>query len=100
MRALRDLFKTLKSTHHAADDETFAKDVPCQCSPVWPALETTANGYVIRAVPSTHYSIMTNPEIGTFAARCTVCHARYPNPWVTDKTDRMPYAWAREPDER
>ncbi|TQK42341.1 hypothetical protein FBY35_3731 [Streptomyces sp. SLBN-118] len=100
MQALKELFKTLKSTHHAPDDETFAANVSCECSPSWPALETTANGYMIRAVPSSHYSIMTNPEIGTFVARCAGCHARYPHPWVIDNTEPMPYDWAREPDER
>ncbi|MGY4936215.1 hypothetical protein ACWC9U_32070 [Streptomyces sp. 900116325] len=99
MRALRNLFKTLGSTHHAPDDETFAANAPCECSPRWPALETTANDYVIRAVPSSHYSVMTNPEIGTFVARCTGCHARYPDPWVLDVNEPMPYAWARESDE-
>jgi hypothetical protein len=100
MRALRKLFKTLKNTHGAPNDEAFAQNMPCGCLPAWPALETTANDYVIRALPSSHYSIMTNPEIGTFVARCTGCHARYPEPWVMDKAEPMPYAWAREPDER
>lgn len=92
MNGLRRLFETLKSTRHALSDEEFVKNVPCQCSPVWPALETVGDGYAIRAVPSSHYSIMTNPDIGAFIARCTVCHARYPDPWVTDKSDRMPDA--------
>ncbi|MFF0286849.1 hypothetical protein [Streptomyces sp. NPDC005262] len=42
---------------------------------------------------------MTNPEIGTFVARCTGCHAKYPHPWVLDVNEPMPYAWARESDE-
>lgn len=81
-------------THHAPDGETFAAHAPCECfSATWPALETTANGYVIRAVPSSNYSVMTNPVIGTFVARCTGCHARYPDPWVLDVDEPMPYAW-------
>lgn len=95
--SLKKLFKTLKDTHHAPGDETFARDALCTCSPNWPGLETTANGYMIRALPSSHYSIMTNPAVGTFVARCIGCHARYPDPWTLDKTEPMPYAWAREP---
>lgn len=98
MQGLKKLYRTFRATHHAAEDETFAKTAPCTCSPSWPALETTANGYMVRALPSSHYSIMTNPEVGTFVARCTGCHARYPEPWVIDTTDQMPYAWARESD--
>ncbi|SDK48538.1 hypothetical protein SAMN05421806_10823 [Streptomyces indicus] len=98
MRGLRKLYKTLKGTHHAPDDDTFAKGAPCRCSPNWPALESTANGYTVRALPSAHYSIMTNPDVGTFVARCTGCHARYLSPWIIDTTDTMPYAWARETD--
>ncbi|MGW3988603.1 hypothetical protein [Streptomyces sp. NPDC004830] len=99
MESLRKLFATLRNTHEAPGDETFARERPCACSPEWPALETTANGYVMRALPTAHYSIMTNPEIGTFVARCTGCHARYPGPWVLDTNEPMPYAWARESDD-
>lgn len=52
MRPLRKLFETLKNTHEAAADETFAKTGPCECSSEWPTLETTANGYLMRALPS------------------------------------------------
>ena len=96
MRQLKRLFKTLRNTHEAPGDETFAKSGPCECSPEWPALETTANGYIMRALPSSHYSIMTNPEIGTFVARCTGCHARFPAPWVVDGNEPMPYDFARD----
>ncbi|MEU2074856.1 hypothetical protein [Streptomyces sp. NPDC013489] len=96
MRPLKRLFKTLRHTHEAPGDETFAKTNPCGCSPEWPALETTANGYIMRALPSSHYSILTNPEIGTFVARCTECHARYPAPWTVDASEPMPYAFARD----
>ncbi|MGW7242199.1 hypothetical protein [Streptomyces sp. NPDC054804] len=94
---MNKLFETLEDTHNAPEDETFAKNAPCHCSPQWPALETTANGYVIRAEPRSHYSILTNPEVGTFVARCTSCQARYPHPWGMDPAEEMPYAWAREP---
>ncbi|MFF3463247.1 hypothetical protein [Streptomyces sp. NPDC002619] len=100
VHAMTELYETLENTHDAAGDETFAKSAACSCSPSWPGLETTANGYVLRAVPSSHYSIMTDPEVGTFVARCSGCYARYPEPWVMDKKERMPYAWARERDER
>ncbi|MFB7830815.1 hypothetical protein [Streptomyces sp. NPDC056056] len=96
MRPLQRLLKTLRNTHEAPDDETFAITRPCECLPEWPALETTANGYIMRALPSSHYSVMTNPEIGTFVARCTECHARYPAPWTVDANEPMPYSFARE----
>ncbi|MER7541024.1 hypothetical protein ABTX77_40690 [Streptomyces sp. NPDC097704] len=96
MRPLRKLLKTLRETHDAPGDETFAKSGPCECSPEWPALETTANGHVMRALRSSHYSIMTNPEVGKFAARCTGCHARYRAPWVVAGNEPMPYDFARE----
>ncbi|MEU9858957.1 hypothetical protein [Streptomyces sp. NPDC047974] len=96
MRPFREFFKTLRNTHNTPGDEVFAKNEPCECSPEWPALETTANGYVLRALPSPNYSIMTNPEIGTFVARCTGCHARYPAPWVVDGNEPIPYDFARD----
>ncbi|MFJ6565740.1 hypothetical protein ACIQMV_39110 [Streptomyces sp. NPDC091412] len=99
MHPLRELYKKFAKTHHIPGDEEFAKARPCECSPAWPALETTANGYVMRALPSSHYSVLTNPEVGTFVARCASCHARYPDPWVVDTTEPMPFAWARESDE-
>ncbi|MER5202430.1 hypothetical protein [Streptomyces sp. NPDC002825] len=96
MRPLRRLFKTLRNTHDAPGDETFAKSGPCERCPRWPALETTANGYTTRAVSSSHHSIMTSPEFGTSAARCTGCHARYPAPWVVKGNEPMPYDDARD----
>lgn len=99
MHPLRKLFETLRNTHDEPGDEAFAQTTPCGCRPKWPALETTANGYVMRALPSSHYSILTNPAVGTFVARCTGCHARYPAPWVVDDNEPMPYAFAREPAE-
>lgn len=57
MRPLKRLFKTLRHTHEAPGDETFARTNPCGRSPEWPALETTANGFIMRALPSSHYSI-------------------------------------------
>ncbi|MEV6251260.1 hypothetical protein AB0M38_34585 [Streptomyces sp. NPDC051742] len=96
MRPLRKLFTTLRNTRNTPDGEVFAKTEPCECSPEWPAIETTANGYVLRALPSSNYSIMTNPQIGALVARCTGCHARYPAPWVVDGNEPMPYDFARD----
>ncbi|MFF8381332.1 hypothetical protein ACF07V_35060 [Streptomyces sp. NPDC015661] len=96
MRPLKTLFKMLSNTHEAPGDDTFAKTGSCACSPQWPALETTADGYTMGALPSSYSSIMTNPEIGTFVARCTRCHAGYPAPWVVGGNDPMPYAFARD----
>ncbi|WP_225804388.1 hypothetical protein [Streptomyces sp. NK15101] len=96
MRPLGRLFKNLGNTHEAPGDETFAETGPCECSPEWPALETTANSHTMRAPPPSHYSIMTNPEIGTLVARCTGCRARYPAPWAVDGNEPMPYDFARD----
>ncbi|MFD6417945.1 hypothetical protein [Streptomyces sp. NPDC060194] len=95
---MRKLYTTFRNTHHAPEDDTFATATPCTCTPHWPSLETAANGYLVRALPSSHNSILTNPEVGTFVARCTACSARFPEPWVIDTGDQMPYAWARGTD--
>ncbi|WP_281904720.1 hypothetical protein [Phytohabitans aurantiacus] len=37
---------------------------------------------------------MTNPDLGPLVARCTVCHAHYPYPWVVDTTTGpMPFGF-------
>ncbi|MFD9128659.1 hypothetical protein [Kitasatospora sp. NPDC059571] len=93
---MKKFFRLFKDTGSSASDAPFAEGDACRCSPLWPKLETTANGYVLPAEPSSHYSLMTNPEIGPFVARCVACHARYPDPWVIPQGSPMPFAWAQE----
>ncbi|MEV4192591.1 hypothetical protein [Streptomyces toxytricini] len=85
-----------KRTSKTAEGASFAAERPCQCSPGWPALETTANGYVLPAEASSHYSLLTNPDLGPFVARCTGCQARYPHPWVIPPGAPMPFDWAHD----
>ncbi|MFE4420748.1 hypothetical protein [Streptomyces sp. NPDC056817] len=95
--SIRENFaKLFKNTAKAPDGDPFAVQRTCQCSPEWPDLETTANGHMLPAQPSSHYSVLTNPEVGPFVARCTGCHARYPHPWVIPQGAPMPFDWARE----
>jgi hypothetical protein len=94
--SIRQTFARLfKSTAESPDGEVFAVERACQCSPEWPDLETTANGHMLPARPSSHYSVLTNPEVGPFVARCTGCRARYPHPWVIPQGAPMPFDWAR-----
>lgn len=92
-KTFTDLFKR---TTKSAEGASFAVEQLCQCSPAWPGLETTANGYVLPAEASGHYSVLTNPDIGPFVARCTGCQARYPHPWVIPRGAPMPFDWAQE----
>ncbi|MFD4946154.1 hypothetical protein ACFWNT_27335 [Streptomyces sp. NPDC058409] len=96
MSIRKNFAKLFKSTAKTSDGNLFAVQRPCQCSPEWPGLETTANGHMLPAQPSSHYSVLTNPEIGPFVARCTVCRARYPHPWVIPQDAPMPFDWARD----
>lgn len=88
--------RLFKRTAKTPNGDPFAVQRPCQCSPAWPGLETTANGHMLPAQPSSHYSVLTNPEVGPFVARCTACHALYPSPWVIPQGAPMPFDWARE----
>lgn len=90
-RQLRGMFR---NTQKSGSGSRFANDGPCQCSPEWPALETTANGYMLPAAPSSNYSVLTSPNVGPFVARCAGCHARYPDPWVIPQGSPMPFDWA------
>lgn len=92
-KTFTDLFKRTTKT---AEGASFAVEQLCKCSPAWPGLETTANGYVLPAEASSHYSVLTNPDIGPFVARCTGCQARYPHPWVIPQGAPMPFDWAQE----
>lgn len=93
-KALREPFRAT-----GRRGNSFAHDWACECSPPWPSLESTANGYAMPAVKSDYYSVMTDPRLGPFVARCTGCHARYPRPWLVPTGSPMPFAWARdEPD--
>jgi hypothetical protein len=79
---------------------------PCTCAPQWPGLKTEVNGYVLSAVPSDAYSVITNPDVsipalaelgvGSVVARCIECEASYPHPWVIEPGEKPPFAWARE----
>ncbi|GAA5708194.1 hypothetical protein Save01_09073 [Streptomyces avermitilis] len=95
--SIRETFTGLfKRTTTTAEGASFAVEQLCRCSPAWPGLETTANGYVLPAEASSHYSILTNPDTGPFVARCTGCQARYPHPWVIPQGAPMPFDWAQE----
>jgi hypothetical protein len=95
--AIRETFANLfKRTAKTANGASYAAERHCLCSPEWPGLETTANGYTLPAEPSGHYSILTNPDVGPFVARCTGCQARYPAPWVIPQGARMPFEWAQD----
>jgi hypothetical protein len=88
--------KLFKRTAKTPGGAPFAVQRPCQCASTWPSLETTANEQMLPAQPSSHYSVLTNPEVGPFVARCTGCHAHYPRPWVIPQGAPMPFDWARE----
>lgn len=88
--------KLFKNTARTREGAQFAAERPCRCAPEWPGLETSANGHMLPAEPSSHYSVLTNPAVGPFVARCTGCQARYPRPWVIPQGAPMPFDWARE----
>ncbi|MFJ3763193.1 hypothetical protein ACIPQJ_07265 [Streptomyces sp. NPDC090082] len=96
MSVRENLARLFRRTAEVSDGELFAVERPCVCSPEWPGLESTANGHLLPAQPSLHYSVLTNPEIGPFVARCTGCRARYPHPWVVPRGAPMPFDWARD----
>ncbi|MFE7168703.1 hypothetical protein [Streptomyces sp. NPDC057616] len=95
MSIRQNFAKLLTRTAEAPDGGSFAEERACRCTREWPGLETTANGHMVPAEPSSHYSILTNPEVGPFVARCTGCRARYPHPWVIPRSAPMPFDWAR-----
>lgn len=83
--SIRENFaKLFKSATKTPDGDPFAVVRPRQ------------NGHMLPAQPSSHYSVLTNPEVGPFVARCTGCKARYPHPWVIPQGAPMPFDWARE----
>jgi hypothetical protein len=96
-RMRRSLRKMLRHTATDPDGQPFIRDGDCSCPSRWAKLETTANGFVLPAVASEQYSILTNPDLSPLAARCSVCHARYDRPWLIPKGTPMPFAWARDP---
>ncbi|GLI02919.1 hypothetical protein Pa4123_81970 [Phytohabitans aurantiacus] len=90
----RSLQRLLKNTTNGRTGARFAHDEPCSCPTPWSHIESTANGFPMAAVKSEHYSVMTNPDLGPLVARCTVCHAHYPYPWVVDTTTGpMPFGF-------
>ena len=95
MSIRQNFAKLFTRTAEAPEGGSFAEERACRCTPEWPGLETTANGHMVPAEPSSHYSILTNPEVGPFVARCTGCRARYPHPWVIPQGAPMPFDWAR-----
>ncbi|MEY2228861.1 MULTISPECIES: hypothetical protein [Streptomyces] len=51
---------------------------------------------MLPAEASGSYSLLTDPDLGPFVARCTGCQARYPDPWVIPQGAPMPFAWAQD----
>ncbi|WP_285103984.1 hypothetical protein [Promicromonospora sp. MEB111] len=92
----KNLVAILKDTTTNPDGSPFAADGPCRCAPAWPGIETTANGYVLRGLPTDARAILTMPGVSPLIARCTGCHAPYPEPWIVDPDETMPFAFARE----
>jgi hypothetical protein len=95
-RLRKNLMAILKDTTTNPDGSPFAVKGPCRCTPGWPGLETTANGYVLRGLPTDAYAIVTMPDVSPLAARCAGCHAQYTKPWIVDPDAAMPFAFARE----
>ncbi|MGW2092865.1 hypothetical protein [Promicromonospora sukumoe] len=92
----KNLVAMLRDTTTNPDGSSFAIEGPCRCTPAWPGLETTANGYVLRGLPADAYAPLTMPGVSPLVARCVRCNARYLEPWITDPDDAMPFAFARE----
>lgn len=70
----------------------------CVCEPQWPALECEFNGYTLPVVASDGWSVVSvSGALGD--ARCTQCHAVYPDKWIIKPGTPPPFDWARETDQ-